>query len=153
VTPGGRPHAGGGDAWCVQVAGLPLGVARYGAPSGVCARGARVMARSGPFVGQSRFALSAGDVPAGSPALAAVSFVALGASQPLLGIDLWVDTNAMLATPIVAVDVHSCAHLPLAIPADPGFAGLPLAVQFLWIDDCGGVSLGASDAVAIVIQP
>jgi len=153
VTPGGAANVGGGDAFCVQIAALPVGVQRHGAPSGSCARGARVHARSGPFVGEAGFALSAGDVPPGSPALAAVSFTALAASQPLLGIDLWVDVNSLLATPSVAVDGSACAHLPLPIPASPGFVGLPLAVQFLWIDGCAGVSLGASDAVAIVIQP
>lgn len=153
VTSGGSPYSGGGDAWAVELAALPQGVGRFGAPSGACGRGARVMARSGPFVGAADFALTAGDVPPGSPTLCAVSLLALGSPQPLLGIDLWVDPGAILASPAVAVDPHACAKLPLPIPNDPGFAGLPLAAQFLWIDSCPGSSLGASDAVTIVVQP
>ena len=153
VTPGGLPYVNNGDAYCVQVAGLPLGVTRHGAPSGACARGARVRARSGPFVGESSFELSAGDVLPGSPTLAAASTAVLGAALPVLGFDLWVDPGTLIATPSVAVDAYACAHLPLPVPPSAGLAGAALAVQFVWIDTCAGLSFGASDAVAIVIQP
>ncbi|MBI5851299.1 MAG: hypothetical protein HZB39_09745 [Planctomycetes bacterium] len=152
TTPGTQTYRGGGDAYCQALAALPLGVSRHGAPSGACARGARVMARSGPFVGEPRFELSAGDVPTASPALALVALGVLAAPLPLLGIDVWVDPNSLVVSTPVLVDARACAHLPLAVPATSGLAGATIAVQFAWLDACPGYVLGASDAVRVVIQ-
>jgi hypothetical protein len=153
VTPAGLSYAGNGDAFVVQVAGLPTGVTRTGAPSGSCGGSARVSARSGPFVGESAFALTAGDIPPASPALAAVTTAVLATSLPVSGIDLWIDPTTLLVTAATPVDPHGCARLSVPVPAVSGLAGAALAAQFVWLDACPGFGFGASDAVAIVIQP
>lgn len=153
VTQNGLAYRAGGDAYCQRLTALPLGVTRVGVPSGACARDARILARSGPFVGETRFLLSAGDVPPASPALALVSLGTLTTPQTLFGIELFVDPAALLMSLPVAVDPHGSALLPLGLPASPGLAGATLAVQFAWLDACPGAMLGASDAVRVVIQP
>jgi hypothetical protein len=153
VTPGGTPPSGGGETFVVWLAGLPLGVARHGAPSGACNRAARARARSGPFVGENTFALSCGDIPPGLPALAAIATAVLPAPLPLLGIDLWLDPATLVATLSVGVGSHGGATLPLPIPPAATLAGANLAVQFVWLDACPGLSFGASDALTIVVQP
>lgn len=152
-TPGGLPYAGGGDALVTQLAGLAGGVDRFGAPSGACGRDARIMTRSAPVIGDADFMLTAGDAPAPFAMQCAVSFAALTTPQTVLGLDIWVDPAALLATVPVTTDGYGCARMPLPIPNDPSLAGLPLHAQFLWLDSCGGPFLGGSDAVTIVIQP
>lgn len=153
VTAGGLPYVGGGDAYVLRVSGLPLGMQRIGAPSGVCGRGARVMARSGPFVGESAFALTAGDIPPISPTVAGIATGTLGTPTPVLGVDLWIDPAALITTLGVAVDAHGCARLPVPVPANASLVGATLAAQFLWLDACPGLSCNASDAVTITVQP
>jgi hypothetical protein len=153
VTQNGLAYRAGGDAFCQRLTALPLGVTRVGVPSGACARDARILARSAPFVGEARFQLSAGDVPPASPTLALVSLGTLTTPQSLFGIELFVDPAAILMSLPVAVDPHGSALMPLALPASPGLAGATIAVQFAWLDACPGAMLGASDAVRVVIQP
>ncbi|MCR9247172.1 MAG: hypothetical protein NXI31_19235 [bacterium] len=152
-TAGGRSYSGGGDAYIYRLAALPNGAVRFGSPSGTCNRDARIRTRSAPVVGDGQFALTCGTVPVGSPTLAAVSFAGLTTPIALPGADLWVDPNVMLASIGLPVDSWSTATLPLPLPNDPGFAGLPLFAQFLWLDACPATALGASDAIAITIQP
>ncbi len=153
VTAGGLPNVGGGDAYVVRVAGLPNGVVRHGAPSGACGSAARIYARSGPFVGEASFALTAGDVPLASPALAVIAGTTLASPLSLLGIDVWVDVAGLITTLTVPVDSYGSARLPIPIPANAGLAGAALAVQFVWLAACPNLAFNASDAVAIVVQP
>lgn len=153
VTPAGLPPAGGGDAYVVAVAGLPQGMTRHGDPSGACSRGARIAARAGPFVGEPAFALSAGDVPAGSPAVVVLGAALLPGPVPLLGVDLWVDPGLLLELPFLVADAYGSARLPLPMPAQPSLVGAEVGAQFLWLDVCPALEFGASDAVRIVVQP
>jgi len=153
ITPGGTGNSGGGDAFCVQLAALPVGTARHGAPSGACARNARVRARSGPFVGEAAFALSCGGIPAGAPALAAAATAVVATPTPVLGIDAWLDLNTFLTTIGVGVDVYGSAVLPLPLPPTVTLTGASIAVQFAWQDTCAGQPLGASDVLVVTVQP
>jgi hypothetical protein len=153
ITPGGATYSGGGDAFCIRLAALPVGTARHGAPSGGCQRLARVRARSGPFVGEGTFAVSCGDVPAGSPGLAAVASATLSSPLPVLGIDVWIDPNALLVTPGLTADAFGSMVLPIPVPPSAGLVGTSLAVQFVWLDACPGLAWGASDALVFVVQP
>ncbi len=152
-TPGAVPPVGGGDTFCVRLAALPQGTARHGQPSGTCARAARIRTRSAPFVGTNAFALTCGDIPAGSLTVVGIGLSTLPSALPVLGFDLWLDPATMVNTPLVIAQSSGSAVLPIPIPATPGLAGASLAAQFVWFDACPGPSFGASDALTFTVQP
>ncbi len=123
----------------------------YGIATAGCNGTPLLGGNSEPRVGNAAFALIGNAGPASGPGLLLIGFGA--ASQPVLGIQLLVDPSQ--GPPIaltVGSDARRTAFWRLAIPADPGYAGIHLFSQFIWVDPCGPAGFSASAGLDLTVR-
>lgn len=106
-----------------------------------------------PALGNPSFAFLAGGALPWAPSLAIYGGAALALPPSMRGAALWVDpTCGWFGALFQLADGQGRCELPLAIPSDPGLAGLPLHVQFASLDGCAPGGVAASYALGIVMQ-
>ncbi len=122
----------------------------YGTGTAGCAGVSTLLANSEPRVGNAQFGYVLGNAQANTFVLIAL---ALGqASIPVLGVTVLVDP--LSAVPIgLAADGFGGAIHPFPIPPNPGFVGLPIYAQALWLDSCGAEWWAASAGLGYSVRP
>jgi hypothetical protein len=106
-----------------------------------------------PHVGTSAFAIATTRAAANAQGGLLITFAALPAAFPFLGIDLWVNPSASGFLVSVGAGATGYARLGLPIPSTPSIAGGTLYSQFVFVDACGPSGLVASDALRVVLLP
>jgi hypothetical protein len=119
----------------------------YGATTPGCSLALRT--NSPPLVGSAAFGLVTDGASAGAIGTLLIGFGA--ASIPVLGIDVLVDPNILVAIPHTA-DRTGTAATGLRVPADPTVRGMRIFAQSVFADGCGPAGLGASNGVEFAIR-
>lgn len=105
-----------------------------------------------PTIGNAGFGFVGTRAPAGQGGFALLSLATLPTPFSILGIDVLVDLNAGVSTFLFASAIGTSA-VTVAIPADPGYVGVNLAGQFVWLDTTCANGLSATNGVVVSILP
>jgi len=128
------------------------GVSAYGPPASGCSPEAEISANSEPYVGNGEFALRLTAGPVDSSVVLAAGLAP--SSISFLGASLLVDISGPHVLAWTQTDPAGDAHVPVALPENPGLAGVSVYTQFLWADpSCPTALVGASKGLMISIQP
>ncbi len=107
-----------------------------------------------PLVGNTLFAVAAGNLVPNGFGFGLLNLGGLGAGTPVFGAPATVLIYVNpLATPLLLADGAGDAALPLGIPASSSFVGLPLAAQIVAFDAAMAdpVPIGTSVGMALVV--
>jgi hypothetical protein len=154
LTPGAVDTriTGFNEAFVARLSLLPDGAARYGAPTPLQHRLPAIGVSSMPQVGADDFSITCSEAP---PSGLGLLFVSAGPSDPQGNpgdIGVWVDADALLTTIPVHADTVGYVEVPLRLPQS-STPGVQVFFQFLWQAPGQSPQLGASNALALTLQP
>lgn len=122
----------------------------YGNATAGCAGDPRLAANSEPRIGNLQFGYVMQNAQPNSFGLLAL---ALGqASLPVLGVELLVDPSTVVAIGVASDGFGDALHR-FPIPNTPGFVGLSIYAQALWLDLCGSQWWASSRGLAFTVRP
>ena len=122
----------------------------YGIATAGCAGVSTLAANSEPRLGNLQFGYVMGNA---QPNTFGVIALALGqASLPVLGITVLVDPLTAVSIGVPADGFGSAVH-PFPIPPVPGYIGLTIDAQMLWLDLCGSQFWASSAGLAFSVRP
>jgi hypothetical protein len=151
----GSPN-GGNDGFVAHLDLLPTGVLSYGASSPGCSGRLAASVTSMPRVGNASFSLTCTNLSPPAVGFFGISPAPAILPTHVLGIDVWVDTTALVT--LFLSTAQRGIDLPAPIPANPALGGLSLAAQFAFYESTAGPTCpaqgwSASQALQFIIQP
>jgi len=152
---------GGSGAGAAKIVSLrPLGVSFYGTGTPGCAGSQRLTTNKVPKVNSSTFAFTCNHAPASSLGLLLVADGQILAGYDPLALGCLFHVDLFGSSFFTGLNMTSNAAGfglgPAPIPNNPGFAGLTLYAQTLWVENACALppfNLSTTTAVAYTIQP
>ncbi len=130
---------------------IPLGGFPVGTATTNCSQALAIGAAGRTNSGNLDFAIMCYDGSPNTTGAVLFSFTTLATPIRIVGVDAWINPLGLISGPTVMSGGNGTTRVPFGLP--PGFGGLNLSAQFIFIDPtCGNGNFTASPALGMAIQ-